>query len=93
MEQYGTPEQNPTFWDSISANSYVSDILGPLQLHHGTGDTSVPYEFSQKLKEQIEATGKQAELFLYQGDDHNLATNFSSAMQRSIEFFEKYLKK
>lgn len=91
-EQFGTPEQNPTFWSSISANSYLSDISGPLSLHHGTGDTSVPVAFSEKLEEQMKAAGKDVELFTYPGDDHNLANYFGTAMQRSIEFFDKNLK-
>src|SRR5690606_2633700 len=28
-EQYGTPETNPEFWNSISANSYLGEISGP----------------------------------------------------------------
>ena len=91
-EKYGTPEQNPEFWNSISANSYLSDISGPLELQHGTGDSSVPLEFSEKLAEQLKAAGKQVELFVYPGDDHNLSENFNLAMQRSVEFFDKYLK-
>src|SRR3989344_5426607 len=42
IERYGEPGENPEFWNSISANSYLSDISGPLQLHHGTADSSVP---------------------------------------------------
>lgn len=92
ISQYGTPENNPEFWSSISANSYLKDISGPLQLHHGTADTSVPVKFSQTLEEQLKKVGKSVELYTYQGDDHNLANNFSTAMNRSIEFFDRYLK-
>lgn len=92
QDQFGTPEKNPAFWNSISANSYLSDISGPLQLHHGTADTSVPVAFSEKLSDQMKNAGKEAELFAYQGDDHNLSNNFSLAAQRSVEFFDKYLK-
>ena len=92
-EKYGTPEQNPTFWNSISANSYLKDLSGPLQLHHGTADASVPVEFSQKLEDQLKKERKTVEAYTYSGDDHNLAGNFNTAMQRSVEFFEKYLKK
>src|SRR5712691_9803977 len=53
IEKYGTPQQNPAFWNSISANSYLQDISGPLQLHHGTADMTVPIEFSQTLADQI----------------------------------------
>jgi len=92
IEQFGDPEQNPQFWNSISANSYLGDISGPLQLHHGTADTSVPVDFSEKLVQQMRLVGKEAELFRYSGDDHNLSNNFGIAMQRSVDFFDKYLK-
>lgn len=92
IEKYGTPEENPEFWNSISANSYLKDIGGPIQIHHGTNDTSVPVLFSQKLKEQMDSAGKTNELYIYQGDDHNIEANFNVAAQRSVEFFDRYLK-
>ncbi len=92
VEQYGSPEQNPGFWESISANSFLSDLSGPVQLHHGTADADVPVEFSQKLNQQILDAGKTSELFLYEGDNHNISTYFTTAMNRTIEFFDRYLK-
>ncbi len=92
VEEYGTPEENPTFWNSISANSYLKDISGPIQLHHGTADTSVPLEFSEIFEKQMKDAGKTVELYTYPGDDHNIAANFNIAMQRSVEFFDTYLK-
>lgn len=92
IEKYGTPEENPEFWNSISANSYLKDIGGPIQIHHGTNDTSVPVLFSQKLKDQMDQAGKTSELYIYQGDDHNIEANFNVAAQRSVEFFDKHLK-
>lgn len=92
VAEFGEPESNPIFWNSISANSYIKDISGPLQLHHGTADTSVPVEFSQKLDSQMKGEGKQSELFIYEGDDHNLAGNLYSALNRSVDFFDQYLK-
>ena len=89
---YGSPEENPAFWASISASSYLEDLSGPVQLHHGTADTSVPVAFSETLFEQIQEAGGVAELHVYPGADHNLAQPFSVAMQRTIEFFDRYLK-
>jgi len=89
---YGTPEENPDFWLGISANSYLKDLSGPVQLHAGTGDTSVPVKFSQDLYQEILAAGKTVEYYEYEGDDHNLAGNFTLAMTRTLEFFERYLK-
>jgi len=90
--EYGTPEQNPAFWLGISANSYLSDLSGPLQLHHDVGDSEVPVKFSQDLYQEVMAAGKPVEYYEYPGDDHNLANYFNLAMQRTIEFFDKYLK-
>jgi dipeptidyl aminopeptidase/acylaminoacyl peptidase len=92
IEQFGTPEENPTFWNEVSSNSYLADLSGPLQLHHGTADESVPLEFSKILDEQIQQVGKTVELYTYKGDNHNLSNYFSQAMTRTIGFFDKYLK-
>jgi len=92
IDQYGEPEENPEFWNSISANSFLSDISGPIQLHHGEADASVPVAFSKKLYNELKAAGKETELVTYPGDDHDITAYFGSAMQRSIDFFDKYLK-
>jgi len=89
---YGTPEENPEFWNSISANSYLSEISGPIQLHHGTADTDVPVEFSENLFYQMLAAEQYVELYKYDGDNHNISNYFSTAMQRTIEFFDRYVK-
>ena len=92
IDKYGDPDQNPQFWNSISANSFLADISGPVQLHHGTADTTVPVEFSQKLHQQLQEADRESQLFIYEGDDHNLSENFTVAMQRSVAFFDKFLK-
>jgi len=92
VETYGPPEENPEFWNSISANSYLADLSGPIQLHHGTADTDVPLEFSEKLFYQMLDAGQYVELYKYDGDNHNISNYFSTAMSRTIEFFDKYVK-
>jgi len=91
-ETYGTVQENPAFWASISPNTYVSDLSGPIQLHHGIADSNVPYEFSEILATQIEAAGLPVELHVYEGDDHNLVYNWGTAMERTLEFFDRHLK-
>lgn len=92
VEEYGEPETNPEFWNSISANSYLNDISGPLQLHHGESDSSVPVQFSETLAQQMKTVSKPVELYTYSGDDHDITNNFAVAMQRSVAFFDKYVK-
>jgi dienelactone hydrolase len=91
-ELYGTPEENPEFWAGISANSYLADLSGPMQLHHGTADEDVPLQFSQTLYNQLLEAGKTAEYYEYPGDNHNISLYFTLAMTRTVEFFDLYLK-
>ena len=90
--QFGTPEENPDFWAAISPSTYLKDLSGPLQLHHAEGDEEVPVAFSKNLFAQAQQAGLNVELYLYPGDNHNISANFALAMQRSIAFFDRYLK-
>jgi dipeptidyl aminopeptidase/acylaminoacyl peptidase len=92
MNQYGSPEENPEFWASISANSYLHDLSGPIQLNHGTADEDVPLEFSELLFYQMLEANQYVEFHKYEGDNHNISNSFSTAMQRTIEFFDRYVK-
>ena len=89
---YGSPDENPEFWEVMSANSYLVDLSGPLQLHHGTGDETVPLEFSEILYEQLQEAEQTAEYYAYPEDNHNLSNSFSTVMRRTIEFYDRYLK-
>ncbi len=90
--QYGSPAENPEFWASLAPTSYLADLSGPIQLHHGTADPEVPLSFSQVLFDEIEKKGKAAELYTYPGDNHNLSSSFNLAMERTIAFFDTYVK-
>ena len=89
---HGSPEDNPDFWRGLSANSYVDTISGPVQLHHGTADMEVPVSFSDRFYEELLAAGQTAEYYIYDGDDHNIATGFEDAMRRSLEFLDTHVK-
>jgi len=92
IDKYGSFEANPQFWQSISPIAFVKDISGPIQLQHGTTDEEVPLLFSQRLDEALKKAGKTVEFFTYEGDNHNLSNDLDLALQRSVEFFDRYLK-
>jgi len=92
IDKYGDFDKNPEFWNSISPISFVKDVSGPIQLHHGTSDDDVPVLFSQKLEEALKKENKTVEIYTYPGDDHNISQNLSLALQRSVDFFNKNLK-
>jgi fermentation-respiration switch protein FrsA (DUF1100 family) len=89
---FGTVEENPEFWASIDPTSYLAEVSGPMQLHHGTADTSVPVEYSEDLHARLQAAGQTSEVYLYPNDDHNISNSFGTAMQRSVQFFDQYVK-
>jgi len=92
IDRYGGFEENPIFWQSIAPITYINDISGPLQLQHGTADQDVPFIFSQILYETGQKSQKNIELVKYEGDDHNISRNLSLALERSVKFFDTYLK-
>ena len=93
INQNGTPQSNPAFWNALDPTFYVADIIAPVQLHHGTADEEVPLSFSQMLFDKLKKNNKKVELYTYEGADHNIAEPaFDLAMSRSLQFFDIYLK-
>jgi dipeptidyl aminopeptidase/acylaminoacyl peptidase len=92
QKQYGTPESNPTFWNSIDPTAFVADIAAPVQIQTGGADEEVPPSMSENLYNKLKAAGKTTEFYSYPGDNHNISGNVNTALQRSVEFFDKYLK-
>lgn len=92
FQKYGSPSANPAFWNAIDPTNFVSDITAPVQLHAGEDDEEVPPAFSQHLYSKLKQANKTAEFYTYPGDNHNISESFNLAMQRSLAFFDKYLK-
>lgn len=91
--EFGAPADNAAFWSEISPNSYLADISGPLQLHHGSADLVVPVEFSRMLYSEMLDAGRSVFYYEYEADDHNLSHSFELAMERTLAFFDAALKK
>jgi hypothetical protein len=37
-------DEQPDFSRRISSREYLADVVGPVQIHHGAADQSVPYQ-------------------------------------------------
>ena len=92
IAKYGDFQANPHFWQSIAPISFVKDVSGPIQIHHGTADEEVPVLFSERLRDALKEEGKPVEMYTYEGDDHNVSQNLGLALERSVAFFDRYLK-
>ncbi|MFI5265671.1 MAG: alpha/beta hydrolase family protein [Candidatus Levyibacteriota bacterium] len=92
IKQYGDPSSNSPFWNSMDPTHFLSDISAPIQLDVGGADEEVPPAFSESLYTKLKDLNKTVEFYSYPGSDHNISQGFTLAMQRSIDFFDRYLK-
>lgn len=92
LKTYGTPSENPVFWNSIDPASFLGDIRVPVQIEVGLADTQVPPDFSKGLYQRLLEKGKKVEYFEYPGANHDINQSFNEAMAHTIDFFDKYLK-
>lgn len=92
ITKYGSPSATNVFWNSADPTNFLKDITAPIQLDAGGSDEEVPVAFSQNLFDTLQSLGKTVELYTYPGDDHNISGHVGEAMQRSLDFFNKYLK-
>ncbi|MDB5046530.1 MAG: peptidase [Deinococcus sp.] len=83
---------NRRYLRALSPNALLRDLKGrPIQLHHGTNDAEVPYSFQKALANDLRAAGQGVEAYRYEGDNHNLSQNLSTALRRSVAFFKANL--
>lgn len=88
---FGSPEENPSFWNSVSPISFLSDMKTPILLHHGTADDSVPIAWSDRLEQALRDEGKEVEYYRYPGEPHEFTRAWATVMKRTVTFFDQHL--
>lgn len=92
-ETYGEPDGGNPFWKLVAPTDYLTDLKGAIQLNHAVDDDVVNIGYSRDLNLVLDGTKIPHELNEYPGGGHNISNpGFSPAMQKTIEFFDKYLK-
>jgi dipeptidyl aminopeptidase/acylaminoacyl peptidase len=92
MAEFGSPSHNPEFWDAASATTFLTGDSAPLQLHHGTADTTVPIALARAQYAFSQSIGQTVELYEYDGDNHNISLSFLEAVKHSVYFFALHVK-
>ena len=91
--QYGHPDEQPDLYRRMSSRAYLGDVLGPVQIHHGTGDQSVPYQHAVQLDRLLMEAGTPHELYTYPGAPHNwFGPTWDTAMARTVAFFDAHVR-
>ena len=89
---YGSPQTSPEFWKNISAINFLDKIQTPIMVHHGDRDESVPIAWSDKLAGKLKENQKEVTYYTYSGEPHEFAWAWPLVMQRTADFFDRYLK-
>jgi len=76
--------------NKFSIHEFYDWINAPVQIHQGTADDSVPLKWSQDLEKTLSGKGKEVELFVYPGADHNLLGAWDTAVQRDVLWFNTH---
>lgn len=84
---------NPELIDALSPINYFQYVTAPVQIHVGDIDTTTPAEWSEAIRDELQANGKQAEFYLYPRQAHAFIGNgWTLFNQRVVDFFNEYVK-
>lgn len=93
FDTYGQFSEESPFWKQVVPTNYLDGITGAIQIHHAQDDTVVNIEYSRNLMRILDKTQIPHELYEYKSGGHNISGgSFNQAMQKSADFFHKYLK-
>lgn len=78
--------------ESFSMTNYFDRIKAPVQLHQGALDDAVPLQWSNELYQALQNNEVSVEYFVYEEADHNMRPDWDITVERSLAFFDRYLK-
>ena len=91
-KRFGLPENNPEFWQGISAINYFDKATDPLLILHGTADETCDIKWSEATTKALQDAGKSVEFIQYEGERHAFSPRWEDSMKETIRFFEANLK-
>ena len=91
IAEYGSPEQEPAFWQTMSARTYFSRITEPILMFHGTRDESCDIAWARATDAALTRAGKDATLIEYKGAGHYMYGPWYDSIKRVDRFLTKHL--
>ena len=77
--------------DEYSFDKHLERIKGPILLHQGTADESIPVEWSDNLVAKLKELEKEVVYYLHSGADHNMKGVWETVVKRDLDFFQRNL--
>lgn len=92
-DTYGDAAEGNPFWKLVAPIDYLKDYKGAIQLNHAVNDDVVNIGYSRDLNQFLNGTTIPHELNEFPSGGHNIVDpSFKPAMQKTVEFFGRYLK-
>jgi dipeptidyl aminopeptidase/acylaminoacyl peptidase len=91
IAEYGSPENEPDFWRTMSARTYFSRITEPILMFHGTNDESCAISWARATDDALTRAGKDATLVEYPGAGHYFYGPWNDSIKRAEQFLTKHL--
>jgi dipeptidyl aminopeptidase/acylaminoacyl peptidase len=96
LESYlGDPAKNKPVYAASSPATYMKNLKAPLLVLQGENDTTVTKDQAEKVVEELKANGRTVESHFYPGEGHGFFKREDQidALERTVAWFEKYLRK
>ena len=91
-ERFGTPAEEPGFYDGLSARRYFDRITAPVLLHHGTADDTCPIAWSRTTQSLLREAGVRSRLDVYDGEQHAFGPQWPESMRLTVAFLRRELR-
>jgi dipeptidyl aminopeptidase/acylaminoacyl peptidase len=90
----GSPDQNPKVYDASSPLTYIGQVKAPLLVLQGENDIRVPVGQARQVAEALKARGQTVDAVYFPEEGHGFykREHQQEALQRTIDWFDKYLK-
>jgi dipeptidyl aminopeptidase/acylaminoacyl peptidase len=91
LKRYGTPEDNPGVWRTMSARPYLWRVTEPVLMIHGTADESCPIRWARATAAALEDAGKDVRLVEYRGAGHYMYGPWLDSIRTVDRFLRQHL--
>jgi dipeptidyl aminopeptidase/acylaminoacyl peptidase len=93
VAEYGDPEADREFLESISPNNNAQRIMSPLFIIHGTNDPRVPIGEAEQIAETLKRHGREVRLMKFDDEGHGLVKlkNRIAGYSEAVEFLMRHV--
>ena len=90
----GSPDEFPKVYDATSPLTYIQQVKAPLLVLQGENDIRVPVGQARQVAQALKAKGNIVEAIYFPEEGHGFykREHQQEALQRTVEWFDKYLK-